>query len=108
LEGASFDGHVGVDVGVCGSAVGVAEPQGDDGGVDSGVEQRHRAAVTQDVGVEFLGAHGLAAGRGDDGILADESLDGIGVKTPTGTGGEKGIVAAARAFLHPDLEHGFA
>ena len=44
-----FEGHVGVEVGLGRSEVGVTEPERDDGGVDTGMEERHRAAVAQDV-----------------------------------------------------------
>ena len=40
-----LDGDVGVDVGVGGPDASVAEPEGDHGGVDAGLQQRHGLAV---------------------------------------------------------------
>jgi hypothetical protein len=42
-----LDGHVGVDVLLVLSGVGMSEPEGDDGAVDAGLQQRHRAAVAE-------------------------------------------------------------
>src|SRR3981189_1509279 len=42
-----FVGEVGGEVDAGRSQIGVTEPQGDDGRVDPGLQQRHRAAVTQ-------------------------------------------------------------
>ena len=55
-EGESFffDADVGVDVGIGGPDAGVAEPEGDHGGVDAGLQQLHCAAVTHDVWVDAL------------------------------------------------------
>jgi hypothetical protein len=43
----SFDGHVGMYVGVGGADVGVPEPQGDDGGVHPCPEHVHGAGVAE-------------------------------------------------------------
>ncbi len=53
-EGSLFDRHVGVDVGLGRADVCVAEPEGDHGAVDAGVQQRHRAAVSEHVRVDLL------------------------------------------------------
>ncbi len=50
-----LDRQVGVDVGVGGADVRVSQPEGDDGGVDAGLQERHRAAVAEDVRVQVLG-----------------------------------------------------
>jgi hypothetical protein len=49
-----FEGHVGLQVDLRGGDRFVAEPQGDDGDVDPGVQQCHGGGVPQDVGVTFL------------------------------------------------------
>jgi hypothetical protein len=49
-----LEGHVGLQVDLRGGDVFVAEPQGDDGDVDPGVEQAHRGCVTQDVRCDVL------------------------------------------------------
>lgn len=44
-EGLLPDGHVGVDIGIGGADASVAEPERDDRGVNSGLQQRHSATV---------------------------------------------------------------
>ena len=47
--------HVSVDVGVgCGDLF-VSEPEGDNGDVDSGVEESHRGGVSKGVGGDVFG-----------------------------------------------------
>ena len=54
IEGSLLDGHVGVEVGLGGADVGMAEPKSDHGGVDSGLQKGHGAAVAQDMGMKFV------------------------------------------------------
>ena len=76
VEGSLLDGHVGVEVGVGGANVGVAEPERDDGGVDPGLQQGHGAAVAEHVGVSVLaGWTGIVGGGGS--VLANQALDGV-------------------------------
>ena len=84
FEGSLLDGHVGVEVDVGGSQVGVSEPAGDDGGVDTGLEQGHRAAVTEHVGVEGVGADRGASCRCGVGVFVDEAFNGVGAQASSG------------------------
>ena len=68
VEGSLFVGHVGVEVDLCRGTL-VAEPQSDDGDVDSGVQQAHGGGVPQGVRGDVLagqrraGSGGVAAWR---------------------------------------------
>ena len=55
----------------------MAEPERDDGGVDSGLEECHGAAVAQGVGVEPFVAQRRAPVGGHIGVFADQSLDSV-------------------------------
>src|SRR5689334_809208 len=50
---------------------GAAEPEGDDGGVDAGLEQRHGAAVAKDVWMDPFALQRRAALGGGRGVGAD-------------------------------------
>jgi hypothetical protein len=58
--------------------------------------------------MQFFRSEGVAAGRGDLSVFADEALDGIGTESPAGAGREERLVPPAGAFGHPDLEDGLA
>ena len=96
-----FEGHVGVEVGLGGSEVGVAEPEGDDCGVDASVEECHRAAVPQDVGVELGCVQCRAGCSGSGGVFANETLNGVGAEASSGSGGEEWFAAGAGSFVEP-------
>lgn len=49
VEGLFFHAEVGVEVDLGGAYVFVAEPEGDDGKVDAGLEESHGAGVTKRV-----------------------------------------------------------
>ena len=74
VERALFDGHVGVQVDVGRADVGVAEPEGDDRGVDPGLQQRHGAAVAQHVGMKLVRPDRGTCLRGGDRVHADERV----------------------------------
>ena len=105
-EGAFFDGHVGVDVLLGGAGVGVAEPQGDDGAVDAGLEQRHRAAVAEHVWVHALADKGRAAPCGGGDMGRDTTLDGIARQPTSSSGGEQRILRLSATFAEPDGDNG--
>ena len=106
VEGAFFDGHVGVQVDVGGTEVGVTEPEGDDGGVDPGLQQRHGAAVTQHVGWSSLrperGTSSVRRWR----VQADEALRRRRAEPSSGAGREQRVVGPTAPFGEPDPEHG--
>ena len=84
----------------------MAEPERDDRGVDAGVQQRHRAAVPQDVGVQLFGprARGIGAAA-VVACVADEAFDGVAAEPPAGAGREQRLVATPGAFGEPDAQH---
>ena len=43
FESSVFEFEIGVEVGLCGLGVGVAEPESDAGGIDPGLQEAHRA-----------------------------------------------------------------
>ena len=43
FESSVFEFEIGVEVGLCGLGVGVAEPERDAGGIDPGLQEAHRA-----------------------------------------------------------------
>ena len=99
VEGSLFDGHVGVQVDLCGFGLFVAEPERDHGGVDAGVEELHGRSVSEHVGCDGFEAGGV-------GVLLDEPFDGVAAHADTGAGGEEGVVGVAAALIEPGLEHG--
>ena len=101
-----FDGHVGVQVDVGGADVGVAEPERDDRGVDTGLQQRHGAAVAKHVWMQRFGADGRASSGGGGGVCANEALHGVAAEASTGAGREQRLVGSPGAFGQPDPEHG--
>jgi hypothetical protein len=80
----------------------MSEPQGDDGRVDAGVEQRHRAAVPEDVGVDSFAFERCASGgRGCD-VGRDAALDGIAAEPAACAGREQRVLRCAAALGDPD------
>lgn len=90
-EGAFFfHGEIGVLVHVGGTDGLVAEPEGDDGDVDSGVEKLHGTAVAQDVGRDSFGGERRAgAARGGDVTFDDASDGGAAERTCLGCPGNQ-------------------
>ena len=78
----------------------MAEPERDDGGVDSGVQQSHGAAVPQNVRVQLVRPDGRAAEGGGGSVLVDEALDGVAAEAPSGAGREQRLVGSpARSVI---------
>ena len=78
-------------------------PERDHGGVDAGVEQRHRAAVPQDVGVESFPSEARAAVGG--GVGVDPQRDRVAAEAAPLPGGEQGLVGLSGSFTCPFLHH---
>jgi hypothetical protein len=99
-----LDADVGVEVGVCGPDAGVAEPEGDHGGVDAGVQQGHGAAVAQDVRMDALAQQRRAVLPGGLGVGADAQRDGVAAEPPSGAGWEQRVARLSGALSEPDLQ----
>ena len=67
----------------------VAQPERDDAGVDTGVQQPHRGGVSQDVGGDCLVAQRRATLGGDVGVEADPALDRIAAQRPPVAAGKQ-------------------
>ena len=79
----------------------VAEPEGDDGGVDAGLEQPHRGGVAQHVGVTRLSCSGRAARGGGGDVFGEAVLDGVAAEWSAVPGGEQRVAGlAGRSVSH--------
>jgi hypothetical protein len=75
-QGTFLDRHVGMQIDVGGHRALV--PQGNDGSVDAGVQQRHRRGMPQGVRGDLLRADRRAVARGGGAVFGDEPLNGVG------------------------------
>ena len=103
-EGLLFDADVGVEVGIGRSNAGVAEPESDDRGVHPGLQQRHGAAVSEDMWMDFLAEQGSAFLCGGRGVGADPQSDGVAAEPPSGAGGEQRIAGVSGSFGQPESQ----
>ena len=83
----------------------MTEPEGDDGRVDPGLQQRHCAAMTQHVGMKLLrpnrGTYPCGGGR----VQADEAFHRVGAEPSPGAGRKQRLVASTATLGEPDPEH---
>jgi hypothetical protein len=96
-----FEGEVGVDVDLGGGDLLVAEPQGDDGGVDAGVQQPHGGGMAQHVRGELLAGEGRAGRRGGGGVDGQALLDGVGAEWGAAAGRKQRVGGLAGVFDKP-------
>ena len=66
----------------------MAEPERDDGDVDSGGQQPHRRGVPEHVWGDRLGGQARAERRGGRGVLREAGSDGVAAHPGSGAGGE--------------------
>ncbi len=76
----------------------MAEPERDDGGVDSGLEQAHRGGVAQHVSGDSLGVQLRAMLCSGGGVLGESVFERVAAEDRAGAGREQGIVWLAFAF----------
>ncbi len=93
-----------MEVGLGGTDVGVSQPERDDGGVDAGLQQRHRAAVSQYVGVKLFAVERRASLCRGGGVDADALLDGVAAESPAGAGRKQRVVGSAGTLGEPGRE----
>jgi len=82
----------------------VAEPEGDDGGVDAGVEELHRGGVSQGVRGDPFVAKGGAVGCRGGHVFGDEFLDGVAGELAAPTRGEQRGVGLAGLAGEPGVQ----
>ena len=87
------------------SGVLVAEPEGDDRGVDAAPQQRHGGGVPERVRGDVLLLDRRAAGLGRGCVLGDEPFDGVAGEPAAGPGGEQRAVGGGAELGEPGPEH---
>jgi len=84
----------------------VTEPEGDDAGVDPGVQQPHRGGVPQDVRADLFSVQRRAAGRGVDGVVGEAMFDGVAAERGAAMGREQRRAGGAVGFAEPVAQDG--
>ena len=84
----------------------VAEPEGDHGGVDAGLQQSHRRGVTQHVGCDRLGWSDGQVVAAVAACLARRCSSASRLSRTAGAGGEQRVVGLAGAFAGPGVDDG--
>ena len=84
----------------------MAEPQGDDGDVDAGMQQGHGRRMPQNVRCHVLGGYGWACPGGSGGVLSEEPFDGVMAEAGAAPGREQRVGPGAAAFGEPVTEDG--
>jgi len=84
----------------------VPQPQGDDGAIDTGLEELPGRAVPENVRRDTLLLQGGQLLAGDRHAFADEILDGIGAEAAAVDAWEKGLGTAPARFPQPLFQHG--
>ena len=82
----------------------VAEPEGDHGGVDAGVQEPHRRGVPERVWRHALVPQSWAASGRDGDVLGEPVVEPVAAEAVAAGGREHGMVGVAGAFGEPDLE----
>src|SRR5439155_18959227 len=100
-ESSFFERLIGVDVDLRALYAFVAEPQGDGGGVDSGVEQPHGRGVAKDVRRDRLGAQRWAEVGGSLGVPSGEERHSIAAERSARARGEQCVRRLAATLVHP-------
>ena len=104
LEDLPFDCQIGVEIDLGGLDGLVAQPNGDHGSVDAGLQQLHGGAVA-----ENMGSHVFPRDRGAGlccrgSIFPDEVLDGIGAETSAADAGEQELRSGFALVLEPSRQ----
>src|SRR5205814_9904600 len=103
-EGLLLDGHVGVEVDLGGFRGLVAEPEGNDRGVDSGVQQRHGGGMPKRVRGDVLRLDRWAAVLCCGCVFGDEPFDGVAREWASSLGGKQRAVRGGIELCEPGPE----
>ena len=79
----------------------MAEPECDDAGIDTGVEQSHRGRVPQDMGGNVFIGQARTARGGGAGVDGDAVFDGVSTEALAGAPGENHWRVGGASFLLP-------
>ena len=93
-----------MQVGGSGANVGMAEPEGDDRGVNAVLQQVHGAGVPQDVRMDPLRREGVVAAEGGPCVFGDDPFDSVGAEPASRPGREQRLVSSTASFGDPGAE----
>jgi hypothetical protein len=95
-----------VEVDACGLGLLVAEPEGDDGHFDAGVQESHGGGVAQDVRADLLAGQGRALCGCRGGVKGQAALDGVAAEAAARACGEQDLRRAVGEFFEPFAQDG--
>jgi hypothetical protein len=106
VQGFLFEHEVCLEVDPGGGHVDVAEPERDDGGVDSGVEQSHGRGVAEHVWCDLLAGQRGAGRCRCSGVNSDPLGESVQAQRTTAVAGKQWIARVCGAFGHPGAQDG--